>query len=501
MSVFGRIFRVSTFGESHCVGVGCVIDGCPPNMKLTESDIQKQLTRRRPGQSRLSTPRSEADIVKIISGTEKGVTLGTPICLLVHNLDFRPNDYEEMSSIPRPGHADYTYQVKYGVRASSGGGRASARETIGRVASGAVAEKWLNDTYKTEIVSWVTSVGDIDIDPSGMLHPNDNRPWTREEVDTFGTLRILRNPKIWKKIQNENASSSSSTSSNGKVNPEQIKIDNQDEKIFVEEAKKGELLLPCYLSHDNKVYDAFGNLISGNIEPGLELWTTDELVPVRCPHVPTACKIATRIRIVKSLDDSIGGTVCCVISNVPVGLGEPCFDKLEALLAQAMLSLPATKGFEIGSGFNGTRLMGSQHNDPFSKHPNAGAPVLVPKTNNAGGTLGGISSGANILFRVAVKPVSTIGQAQPTTDYEGNDKILEAKGRHDPCVLPRIPPLIESMAALVLVDTSLIQRARVGPIHPSAANVDTIPATLQTVCWNDSEDGYIAHPSKRLRDE
>ena len=358
-STLGTLYRVTTFGESHCKGVGAIVDGCPPGMELTEADIQPQLSRRRPGQSDLATPRQEEDRVTIYSGTEFGRTLGTPIMLLVHNKDQRPQDYGEMSRTPRPSHADYTYQMKYGIRASSGGGRSSARETIGRVAAGAIAEKWLRERYGTEIVAWVSAVGDIEAPPA------DLERISRAEVDQ--TI-------------------------------------------------------------------------------------------IRCPDTTTAARMQDRVREVLEAKDSTGGILTCVCRNVPVGLGEPLFDKLEARLAQAMLSLPATKGFDIGSGFAGTRLRGSTHNDPFVRRGSG----LGTRTNHSGGVQGGISNGEPIVFRVAFKPVATIGLAQETVDFDGEPVTLEAKGRHDPCVVPRAVPIVEAMAALVLIDLALMQRARRG---------------------------------------
>ena len=288
-STFGTLLRVSTFGESHCKGVGAILDGVPPRLALTEEDIQPQLNRRRPGQSRLTTDRQEADRVTILSGVENGLTLGTPIGLFVANKDQIPGDYQAMQDIPRPSHADYTYQMKYGIRASSGGGRSSARETIGRVAAGAIAEKFLHEQFGIDIVAWVSAVGPIE--PPAI----DAETIRRETVDHFS---------------------------------------------------------------------------------------------VRCPHQETAVRMEKLILQFKEEGDSIGGVVSCVCRNAPVGLGEPVFDKLEAKLAQAMMSIPATKGFEIGSGFAGTRLRGSVHNDPFTRR---GA-TLVPATNNSGGTLGGITA-------------------------------------------------------------------------------------------------------------
>ncbi len=357
-STLGTLFRVSTFGESHGVGVGAIVDGCPAGLQLSEADIQPQLDRRRPGQSDLTTPREEADKVTILSGVENGLTLGTPIGLLVHNKDQRPGDYGEMDQVPRPSHADFTYQAKYGTRASSGGGRSSARETIGRVAAGAIAEKILREQWGVEIVAWVSSVGAeqaADVDPDAV---------SRAQVDA--TL-------------------------------------------------------------------------------------------ARCPDKASAERMEKLVREVLSAKDSIGGVVSCVCRNVPAGWGEPVFDKLDAMLAKAMLSLPATKGFEIGSGFAGTQLRGSQHNDPFVRKGDR----LGTVTNHAGGMLGGISNGEPILFRVAFKPVATIGQAQQTADFAGNPVVLEAKGRHDPCVVPRAVPIVETMAALVLLDLALRQQSRV----------------------------------------
>jgi chorismate synthase len=356
-STFGTLLKVSTFGESHCKGVGAILDGCPPGMRLCEADIQPQLDRRRPGQSKLTTDRREADRVTIFSGVENGRTLGTPIGLFVPNKDQRPGDYKEMSNIPRPSHADFTYQMKYGIRASSGGGRSSARETIGRVAAGSVAEKMLAEAFGVAIVAWVGAVGEIQAAEA------DAQAITRGQVDAS---------------------------------------------------------------------------------------------PMRCPDAAASEQMAALVTRVKEEKDSVGGIVTCVCRNVPAGWGEPVFDKLEAKLARAMLSIPATKGFEIGSGFAGTRLRGSAHNDPFK----AGRSGLGTVTNNSGGIQGGISNGEPIVFRVAFKPPATIGRPQETVDFDGNPVTLKAKGRHDPCVVPRAVPIVEAMAALVLGDFALRQQAR-----------------------------------------
>ncbi|BDD60610.1 bifunctional chorismate synthase/riboflavin reductase [NAD(P)H] aro2 [Monascus purpureus] len=387
MSTWGEYFRVTTYGESHCRSVGCIVDGCPPGMELTERDIQPQMTRRRPGQSALTTPRNEKDRVEIQSGTEFGVTLGTPIAMIVRNEDQRPKDYgnSTMDLYPRPSHADFTYLEKYGVKASSGGGRSSARETIGRVAAGTIAEKYLRLAHNVEIVSFVSSVGNEHLFPPTPEHPT------------------------------------------AATNPEFLKL--------VE-------------TIDRKTVDSF--------------------LPVRCPNEEASNRMSKVIETFRDNKDSIGGTVTCVIRNVPVGLGEPCFDKLEAKLAHAMLSIPATKGFEIGSGFGGCEVPGSIHNDPFvvsevetrSGSSTATKQRLTTKTNNSGGIQGGISNGASIYFRVAFKPPATIGQAQTTAAYDFEEGTLEAKGRHDPCVVPRAVPIVEAMSALVIMDALMAQYSR-----------------------------------------
>ena len=355
-NTFGSVFRVTTFGESHGALVGAVIDGLPARLSLTEADIQPQLDRRRPGQSDLTTPRQESDTVQIVSGTEKGVTLGSPVTLVVKNKDTRPEDYGEMKSAPRPSHADFTYMAKYGVLASSGGGRASARETVGRVAAGAVAEKLLRERFGIEIVAWVQSVGDI-------------------------------------------------------VAPDQ------------------DVQAICRGSVDR--------------------------TPVRCPDPASAEAMETLIRQAKAEGDSLGGVISCVCRKVPAGWGEPVFDKVSATLAAAMLSIPATRGFEFGLGFASTRLRGSEHNDRFVKKGKG----LGTLTNHSGGLQGGLTNGEPILFRVAFKPTATIGRPQTTADWDGQECELKARGRHDPCVRPRAVPGVEAMAALALADAALMAAA------------------------------------------
>ncbi|OJJ78518.1 chorismate synthase [Aspergillus glaucus CBS 516.65] len=374
MSTWGQYFRVTTYGESHCRSVGCIVDGCPPGLQLTEDDIQPQLTRRRPGQSVLTTPRNEKDRAEIHSGTEFGHTLGTPIAIMVRNEDHRPRDYggQTMEVFPRPGHADLTYLQKYGVKASSGGGRSSARETIGRVAAGAIADKYLRLVHNVEIVAFVSSVGREYLNPPTPEHPSG-------------------------------------------INPE-----------FQQRLK------------------------------GITRSIVDQFEPVRCPDQEASQRMIRVIERFRDEHDSIGGTVTCIIRNVPTGLGEPCFDKLEAKMAHAMLSIPATKGFEIGSGFAGCVMSGSAHNDPFVRQNR----VLVTKTNHSGGVQGGISNGSAIYFTVAFKPPATIGRPQSTANYQLQDSVLEAKGRHDPCVVPRAVPIVEAMTALVLMDALMAQYAR-----------------------------------------
>ncbi len=353
---FGHLFRITTWGESHGGGVGVVVDGCPPRLKLTEADIQPDLDRRRPGQSKIVSPRKESDAVQILSGTFEGRTLGTPISLWVKNEDARPEAYSEMATKFRPSHADYTYQAKFGIRAWPGGGRTSARETIGRVAAGAIAKKLLRERYGVEVLAYVKQVQRIVAD----------------------------------------------------VNPDSVK------------AKE----------------------IEANI--------------VRCPDRTVADKMIRLIERMRNAGDTVGGIVEGVARGVAPGWGEPVFDRLEADLAKAMLSLPASKSFEIGSGFGGILLTGLQHNDSFRMK---GGRVRT-LTNRSGGIQGGISNGETIYFRVAFKPVATVMHTQDTVDVNSKNTTLKGRGRHDPCVLPRAVPMVEAMTALVLVDHALRFKAQ-----------------------------------------
>jgi len=351
-NTIGTRFQVTTFGESHGAAVGAIVDGCPSRLPLSAADIQPQLDRRRPGQSVLTTSRDERDQVRILAGVDQGLTLGSPIALVVDNTDCRSADYKTIVNIPRPSHADLTYRLKYGLTAASGGGRSGARETIGRVAAGAVAEKFLTVKYGVQIVAWVEAVGD------------------RTAPDLTG---------------------------------ETITRDQVDANA------------------------------------------------ARCPHAPTAREMTALIEAAKKDGDSVGGIIACVCRNVPPGWGEPVFDKLSALLARAMLSIPAAKGFEIGAGFAGARGRGSEQNDMFVLKEGR----LGTRTNRSGGIQGGISNGEPLVFRVAFKPTATIAREQETVDYEGRPVKFRAGGRHDPCVLPRAVPIVEAMAALVLADAAL----------------------------------------------
>ena len=358
-NTFGHLYRVTTWGESHGGGVGAVVDGCPPKIALSEKDLQPDLDRRRPGQSKIVTPRKEADRCEILSGVFDGQTLGTPISVWVRNEDARPEAYKEMQTIFRPSHADYTYQAKYGIRNWQGGGRTSARETIGRVIGGSVARKMFKQVVpRLSVTAFVRQVGTL---------------VARAEA--------------------------------GKVSAKEVE---------------------------------------SNI--------------VRWPEAKEAEQVVRLIERVRSEGDSLGGVVECIVRGCPVGIGEPVFDRLEADLAKAMMSLPATKGFEIGSGFAGARMRGSEHNDEFYLE---GKKVRT-RTNRSGGVQGGISNGEDIIFRVAFKPVATLAQVQKTVDAKGRQVELKARGRHDPCVLPRAVPMVEAMTLLVLADHYLRDRAQMG---------------------------------------
>ena len=355
---FGELFRITTWGESHGGGVGVVIDGCPPQVPLTEADVQPDLDRRRPGQSSIVTPRQETDQAQILSGTFEGKTLGTPISIWVKNEDARPEAYSEMALKFRPSHADYTYQAKYGIRNWQGGGRASARETIGRVAAGAVGRKILREQFGVQVMAYVSQVQQI-----------------KAQID-------------------------------------------------------------------------MATITAEQIEQNI----------VRCPDPNAARAMIELIESMRAKGDSVGGIVVGLARGVPPGWGEPVFDRLEADLGKAMLSLPASKGFEIGSGFGSIFMTGTEHNDAF-RMENGKVRTL---SNRSGGIQGGISNGETIYFRVAFKPVATVMHEQETVDVEYKNTTLKGRGRHDPCVLPRAVPVVEAMTALVLVDHALRHRAQCG---------------------------------------
>ena len=356
-NTFGHLFRITTFGESHGGGVGVVIDGCPPRLEISPEEIQFELDRRRPGQSKITTPRKETDTCEIVSGVFEGKTLGTPITVLVRNKDTRPQDYDEMAMKYRPSHADATYDAKYGIRNWQGGGRSSARETIGRVAAGAIAKKILRQAAGIEVLAYVKRIKDLE----------------------------------------------------GVVDPAIVTLEQ----------------------------------IESNI--------------VRCPDSEAAERMVELIEQLGRDGNSVGGVVECVARQVPKGLGSPVFDKLEADLAKAVMSLPASKGFEIGSGFAGTLLTGIEHNDEFYVDEQG---EIRTVTNRSGGIQGGISNAEEIVLRVAFKPTATIRKEQRTVTSSGEETVLAGKGRHDPCVLPRAVPMVEAMVALVLCDHLLRDHAQ-----------------------------------------
>ncbi len=356
-NTFGQLFKITTFGESHGGCVGVVIDGCPPGLSITEAEIQKELDRRKPGQSAITSPRAEQDIIHIMSGVSDGKTTGTPILLLAYNKDARSEDYDELKNIYRPGHADFTFQMKYGLRDWKGSGRASARETLGRVAAGAIAKKYLKEKFNIEFISYVEQVGEI-----------------KTNVD-------------------------------------------------------------------------FKEVTLGAIESNI----------IRCPDQNIAKKMIKLVQSVKADGDSVGGIIRGVIRNLPVGLGEPVFDKLPADLGKSMLSINAVKGFDFGGGFGSVSMRGSEHNDEFYTDKKG---KTRTKSNNAGGTLGGISNGEDLYFRVAFKPVSTIMKKQNTINLQGKKVTMAARGRHDPCVLPRAVPIVDAMSALVIMDHLLRHKAQ-----------------------------------------
>jgi len=344
-----------TFGESHGGGVGVIVDGCPPGLEISEEDIQKDMDRRKPGQSAITTPRKESDVIKIFSGVFEGKTTGTPIMMMAVNTDTKSEDYHNLKDLFRPSHADFTYEAKYGRRNWAGSGRASARETLARVAAGAIAKKYLKEQLGIEFLSWTEQVGDLRV--------------------TLDPLAVQMN----------------------------------------------------------------------DIEAN----------SIRCPDQAIAQEMISLVEKVRNEGDSIGGVIQGIIKHLPAGLGEPVFDKICADLGKAMLSINAVKGFEFGSGFEGVKMRGSTHNDEFYVEDGK----VLTKTNHSGGSQGGITNGMPIVFRVAFKPVATISREQKTVNQKLEAVSLEAAGRHDPCVLPRAVPIVDAMAALVIMDHYLRQKA------------------------------------------
>jgi len=540
---YGEIFKITTFGESHGKAVGVIVDGCPAGVALSEGDIQPDLDRRRPGQSHITTQRDEKDRVEILSGVFEGKTTGTPISLIVFNQDQKSNDYDALKNLVRPGHADYTYNQKYGNRDPRGGGRSSARIMIARVAAGAIAKKFLKEKLGVEFLAYTESVGDIKMENDAIrtlkgltinterlsLIPTSFKFFDQiyaeftSEITTYMYPAPYKNEDVLAGYLNEGIDSqikgkniqliitnkftgefygrvflqgidsptpefgiwikkSAHSKGYGREAVLGLKLwadDNlqfdyllypvdrrntQSEKIalalggalkreFTEVNDSGKLLefkeyriLPKN-NPVNSIYKSYDDVTQAQIESNI----------VRCPDPETAEKMIKLIEQVRKDEDSIGGVIRGLIRNLPIGLGEPEFDKLPAELAKAMMSINATKGFEIGSGFEGTKLRGSQHNDIFYTDKNGN---VKTKTNHSGGVLGGISNGQTIDFRVAIKPVATISQAQDTIDKDGKKVVVEGKGRHDPCVLPRAVPIVEAMAALVIMDMYLRNQAR-----------------------------------------
>jgi chorismate synthase len=417
MNTYGKIFRVTTWGESHGPAIGCVIDGCPSKIKLSEKDIQKDLNTRKPGQSKITTQRKEADQVQIMSGVFNGQTTGAPISLMIYNQNQHPQDYNNIKNLFRPGHADYTYYAKYGIRDFRGGGRASGRETATRVAAGAVAKKIL-EPAKVQFIAYTKQIGDV-VAPS-------IAPLESSRKNAGGSSGSRRSPLRETPTELLMAPS--------------LALLESSRKIAGDSSGKQRLL------------------ISTKQKTPAELLRQIEKNPIRCPDAQAAKKMIKLIEQVKNEGDSIGGIIELIIKNVPIGLGEPVFDKLDAELAKALMSIGAVKGVEFGAGFGVAAKKGSENNDEMRAvgaglAPAQGATARVaPTTNNAGGILGGISTGQDIIVRVAVKPTSSIAKKQQTVNVNGKNTEIKTKGRHDPCICPRIIPVVKAMAALVICD-------------------------------------------------
>jgi len=545
---FGKFFKITTFGESHGKAVGVVIDGCPSNLELSEKDIQPELDRRRPGQSKITTTRDEKDQVEILSGIYQGKTTGSPISLIVYSKDQRSQDYDKIKEVFRPSHADFTFQKKYGHRDPRGGGRTSARIMIARVAAGAIAKKYLKQKLGLECLAYTQQIGDIRlpeanynlkdfcleserlilkpisfeyleeiyknftekitqylvIDILPPKHISETAEFiasaiskhtqgseltfvvTTKDKNEFVGLTSLQNANskeisfgLWVKEKAQNKGYASEFLKTTKkfaeknLNPEKFVYRVEKRNLASQKlAKKlkGKLIQEYSEIGKNTgrkfnwmIFDlpieSESNKELKNKKPLYEKVTLEQIESniVRCPDQKIAQKMIRLIESIKKEQDSIGGVIQGVIRKVPIGLGEPEFDKLPAVLAKAMMSINAVKGFEIGSGFAGSKMKGSQHNDLFIKNQQG---KIITKTNHAGGVLGGVSNGNSIHFKVAIKPVATISKTQETIDKNGNKTKIEGKGRHDPCVLPRAVPIVEAMSALVMMDLYLANLSR-----------------------------------------
>ncbi|ANQ09235.1 Chorismate synthase [Plasmodium coatneyi] len=486
MSTYGTLLKVTSFGESHGKAVGCVIDGFLPNIEINFALIQKQLNRRRPNQSKLTSCRNEEDKLIVLSGFDENKSLGTPITFLINNEDVKKENYSSFIDIPRPGHGDYTYFKKYNVKNKSGSSRFSGRETATRVAAGACIEQWLQNYYHCTVVCYVHSVGHIKL-PEKIIRNFERNPPSRDLVDTYGAVKYYQ--------------------------------------------RRG-----TFCDFYGNVYNSDGKLLRGVGVTSGESAPTDGAIPnvherltdpgeytllqTRCPHPFTAVQICSYILKLKEAGDSVGGIATCVVYNVPVGIGEPIFEKMEAELGKIILSIPAVKGIEFGSGFDGTYMLGSGHNDLFStldaseersyqrgwtltdtldskrgemtqlgSHAGGGTffekddyhrsdpridestdetsppgdeKLLITTSNNCGGILAGITTGNNIVFRSAIKPVSSIQIEKETCNFSGQKCKLKVKGMHDCCILPRLPPIIEACTSIVIGDMVLRQVAKYG---------------------------------------
>ncbi|SBT02710.1 chorismate synthase, putative [Plasmodium ovale] len=549
MSTYGTLLKVTSFGESHGKAVGCVIDGFLPNITINFELIQKQLDRRRPNQSKLTSNRNEKDKLIVISGFENNITLGTPITFLIYNEDIKRENYAPFTNIPRPGHGDYTYFMKYHVKSKSGSSRFSGRETATRVAAGACIEQWLNNFYNCTIISYVHSVGNIKI-PDNVSKILEKNPPSRVLIDTYGCVKYNEKKRIFMDYFNNTYDINGCTiceHTQGENLMEHPTSDVQNNRSNGDKRVSNR----CNISNDNRyvccdmasLNDSVNNAECSNIRSNGD--NTSEWVELqtRCPHPHTAIQMCSHILQLKDRGDSIGGIATCIIKNAPIGIGEPIFDKMEAELAKSILSIPAVKGIEFGSGFNGSYMLGSEHNDIFiplcngekeqifeedeeeekkikkenlytyndekreegnrcnfakeeknfpknnfdNAHENLDATeekiavskvrtdasnvrtnvsnkstLLITKTNNCGGILAGITTGNNIVFRSAIKPVSSIQIEKETSDFDGKMCTLRVKGMHDCCILPRLPPIIEAASSITIGDMILRQIAKYG---------------------------------------